>query len=178
MSRKYLKFPEKISQVSRFPAKSPDSRNKFVFLPKQPLLELSSPVSRIPVTRTLKGNEKQFELAGNSSYRGKFQWNFDQGKGNLYQFKLARNSSYRGSTVFKMNKTTDILNSRYEGGMQLLLTWARWFCVTSDLWDVKCYGLRTINIAVFYLLINKLHKEDLSLLYLSLIHIWRCRRAI
>ena len=31
----------KISQVSRFLAKSPDSRNKFVFLPKQPLLELS-----------------------------------------------------------------------------------------------------------------------------------------
>ena len=129
--------------------------------------------SRILVTRTLKGNEKQFELAGNSSYRGKFQWNFDQGKaGNLYQFKLAGNSSYpsssyRGSTVFKMNKTTDILNSRYEGGMQLLLTWARWFCVTSDLWDVKCYGLRTINIAVFYLLINKLHKEDLSLLYFA-----------
>ena len=35
----------KISQVSRFPAKSPDSRNKFVFLPKQPLLELSPPVN-------------------------------------------------------------------------------------------------------------------------------------
>ena len=34
----------KISQVSRFPAKSPDSRDKFVFLPKQPLLELSPPV--------------------------------------------------------------------------------------------------------------------------------------
>ena len=34
----------KISQVSRFPAKSPDSRNEFVFLPKQPLLELSPPV--------------------------------------------------------------------------------------------------------------------------------------
>ena len=34
----------KISQVSRFLAKSPDSRNKFVFLPKQPLLELSPPV--------------------------------------------------------------------------------------------------------------------------------------
>ena len=33
----------KISQVSRFPAKSPDSRNKFVFLPNQPLLELSPP---------------------------------------------------------------------------------------------------------------------------------------
>ena len=48
--------------------------------------------------------------------------NFDQGKGNLYQFELAGNSSYpsssyRGSTVYKMNKTTGILNSRYEGGM-------------------------------------------------------------
>ena len=31
------------SQVSRFPAKSPDSQNKFVFLPKQSLLELSPP---------------------------------------------------------------------------------------------------------------------------------------
>ena len=31
----------------------------------------------------MKGNEKQFELAGNSSYWGNFQWNFDQGKGNL-----------------------------------------------------------------------------------------------
>ena len=128
--------------------------------------------SRILVTRTLKGNVKQFELAGNSSYRGKFRWSFDQGKGNLYQFELAGNSSYpsssyRGSTVFKMNKTTGILNSRYEGGVQLLLTWARWFYVTSDLWDVKYYGLRTINIAVFYLLINKLHKEDLSLLYFA-----------
>ena len=34
----------KTCQVSRFPAKSSDSRNKFVFLPKQPLLELSAPV--------------------------------------------------------------------------------------------------------------------------------------
>ena len=32
------------SQVSRFLAKSPDSQNKFVFLPKQSLLELSPPV--------------------------------------------------------------------------------------------------------------------------------------
>ena len=30
-----------------------------------------------------EGNEKQFESAGNLSYRDKFQWNFDQGKGNL-----------------------------------------------------------------------------------------------
>ena len=47
-----------------------------------------------PVTRTLEGNEKQFELAGNSSYRGKFQENFDQGKENLVrvsgEFELSR----------------------------------------------------------------------------------------
>ena len=44
---------------------------------------VGSKYSRTPVTRPLKGNEKQFELAANSSYRGKFQGNFDQGKGNL-----------------------------------------------------------------------------------------------
>ena len=39
----------------------------------------------------MKGNEKQFELAWNSSYRGKFQWNFDQRKGNLVrgEFELS-----------------------------------------------------------------------------------------
>ena len=41
---KMSQISRKISQVSRFPAKSPDSRKKFVFLPKQPLLELSPPV--------------------------------------------------------------------------------------------------------------------------------------
>ena len=35
------------------------------------------------VTRTLKENEKQFELVGNSSYQGKFQGSFDQEKENL-----------------------------------------------------------------------------------------------
>ena len=39
--------------------------------------------SRTLVTRTLKGDEKEFEFAGNSNYEGKFQRNFDQGKGNL-----------------------------------------------------------------------------------------------
>ena len=39
--------------------------------------------SRTPVTRTLMGNEKKFELLRNSSYQSKFQWNWDQGKGNL-----------------------------------------------------------------------------------------------
>ena len=34
---KISRISRKISQVSRFPAKSPDSRNKFVLLPKQPL---------------------------------------------------------------------------------------------------------------------------------------------
>ena len=33
--------------------------------------------SRTPVSRTLKGNEKHFALAGNWSYRGRFQWHFD-----------------------------------------------------------------------------------------------------
>ena len=41
---KISQISRKNSQVSRFPAKSPDSRNKFVFLPKQPLLELSPPL--------------------------------------------------------------------------------------------------------------------------------------
>ena len=40
-----------------------------------------------PVPQTLKGNEKQLELAGNSSYRCKFQRNFDQGKGNLVRVR-------------------------------------------------------------------------------------------
>ena len=43
--------------------------------------------SRTLVTRTLRGNEKRFELAGNSSYRGTFQWNCDQGKGNLVRVR-------------------------------------------------------------------------------------------
>ena len=37
------------------------------------------------VTRTLKRNEKLFKVVGYSSYWGKFQWNFDQGKGNWVQ---------------------------------------------------------------------------------------------
>ena len=36
---------------------------------------------RTLVTRTVKGNEKQFELEGNTSRRGKFQGNFDRKKG-------------------------------------------------------------------------------------------------
>ena len=35
------------------------------------------------MTRTLKGDEKELEFAGNSNCQGKFQRNFDQGKGNL-----------------------------------------------------------------------------------------------
>ena len=36
--------------------------------------------SRTGVTRTLKGNEKQFELARDSNYWDKFQCDLDQGK--------------------------------------------------------------------------------------------------
>ena len=40
--------------------------------------------SRTPVTRTLKGKEKQLEfIARNASYWGKFQGNLAQGKGSL-----------------------------------------------------------------------------------------------
>ena len=42
---------------------------------------------KTPVTQTLKGNEKQLELAGNSCYHGKFSKNADQGKGNLVQVR-------------------------------------------------------------------------------------------
>ena len=42
--QKISHISRKTCPVSRFPAKSSDSRNKFVFLPKQPLLELSAPV--------------------------------------------------------------------------------------------------------------------------------------
>ena len=41
---KISNISRKLSQVSRIPAKSPDSRKNFVFLPKQTLLELSPPV--------------------------------------------------------------------------------------------------------------------------------------
>ena len=41
---KISNISRKLSQVSRFPAKSPDSRKNFVFLPKQTLLGLSPPV--------------------------------------------------------------------------------------------------------------------------------------
>ena len=33
--------------------------------------------NKAPITRTLKGNVKQFESAGSSCYRGKFSKNFD-----------------------------------------------------------------------------------------------------
>ena len=62
--------------------------------------------SRNSGTRTLKGNEEQFELAGNSSYRGKFQWSFDQGKWNIVRvsgFSSCPSWSWQGCTVFTQN---------------------------------------------------------------------------
>ena len=55
----------KTSQVSLFPAKSPDSRNKFVFLPKQPLLELS------PLVWSSNSCCKRFVI--NFKYQGQMQ---------------------------------------------------------------------------------------------------------
>ena len=46
----------KLSQVSRFPAKSPDSRKNFVFLPKQTLLGLSPPVESIRASSNSLGD--------------------------------------------------------------------------------------------------------------------------
>ena len=59
--------------------------------------------SRTPVTRTLKGNEKQFELAENSSYQGNFQWNFDQGKGNCGEFELSEFELSRFYCIFNLS---------------------------------------------------------------------------
>ena len=54
---KISNISRKISQVSRFPAKSPDSQNKFVFLPKQSLLELSPPVTTTTTTKKEKNRK-------------------------------------------------------------------------------------------------------------------------
>ena len=44
------------------------------------------------------------------------------------------------------------------------LTRASRYSVTV-VWEIKYWSLRTINIDIFYLLINKLNKQDLSLMY-------------
>ena len=49
MSRKYLIFPETFPRFPDSRPNSPDSRNNFFFLPKQPLLELSPPVTFMPI---------------------------------------------------------------------------------------------------------------------------------
>ena len=53
MSRKYLIFPEKFPRFPDSQQNLPDSRNKFVFLPKQPLLELSPPVIELNLRTNL-----------------------------------------------------------------------------------------------------------------------------
>ena len=44
-------------------------------------------VRRTPVTRTLRGDEKQFELGGNGVIGLKFSEMFDQGKGNVVRVR-------------------------------------------------------------------------------------------
>ena len=64
------------------------------------------------VTRTLKRNEKLFKVVGNSSYWGKFQWNFDQGKGNWVQvsgeFELSKFELLRFFCIEVLLYTTQI----------------------------------------------------------------------
>ena len=57
MFRNYRVFPGDNLQVSRFPEKSPDSRNNFGFVPKQRLLELSPPVILINRKEQKSGHE-------------------------------------------------------------------------------------------------------------------------
>ena len=56
--------------------------------------------SKTLVTWTLKGNAKQLELVGNSSYRSKFQWKV-WSREMKFSLRLAGNSSYRGSTAIQ-----------------------------------------------------------------------------
>ena len=52
--------------------------------------------SRIPITRTFKGNRKQFELSGVRVIEGKINYIENDLKGNENCFELAGGSSYRG----------------------------------------------------------------------------------
>ena len=57
------------------------------------ILQRKNNYNRAPVTQILKGNEKQFELARNSSYGVNFS-EINIVKRREIQFKLARNLSY------------------------------------------------------------------------------------
>ena len=83
--------------------------------------------SRTPVTQTLKGNGKQFELAGNSSYRKEIQFEL---AGNLsyrkeIQFELAGNLSYRKEIQFEL-----VGNLSYRKEIQFELAGnSRFYCI-------------------------------------------------
>ena len=67
--------------------------------------------SRTSVTwLTLKRNKKQFEWAGNFSYWGKFQWNFDQGKGNIVW--LSGEFEWSEFELSRFYCTSDVTNNR------------------------------------------------------------------
>ena len=84
-------------------------KNMCFLVSRKPLLVRSGVVvwvllvcSRTTGTQTLKGNEKQFELAGNSSYQGKFQWNFDQGRENWGELELSEFEFSRFYCIFNL----------------------------------------------------------------------------
>ena len=79
-----------------------------------------SQYSRTLVTWTLKGKEKQFELAGSSIYQSKFQWNLGQGRANLVwisgefelsEFELLRSycAYYFSALIFQFFSIPSIL---------------------------------------------------------------------
>ena len=67
--------------------------------------------SRTVVNRTLRGNEKQFELAENLSYWGNFQWNFEQGKENLVRVSREVELSAFELSRFYSGTSAAVLNS-------------------------------------------------------------------
>ncbi len=72
--------------------------------------------SRIPITRTFKGNRKRFEISGVRVIEGKISKKNDL-KGNRKRFELAgarvtEGSSYRDSTVVLFPLTDDFRGNR------------------------------------------------------------------
>ena len=84
--------------------------------PEPPITLSKDTVEPCMVTWTLKVNEKQFELEGNTSFRGKFQRNCNQEKGKLV----------RGSTVLSIFRhQTSLTDCFFAGASIVLMNWLR-----------------------------------------------------
>ena len=94
----------KISQVSRFPAKSPDSRNKFVFLPKQPLLELSPPVCFIQVDlKSFLGPVQTSNFTSGPTFVPAFSQVINSGHSNFLTVNQETNTSKEGVRLIQVS---------------------------------------------------------------------------